>query len=187
MIYWPKLLRAQEKWRPVSGFEDFYKVSNYGRVRSRTVRRPYKQNGTFVWPGRIMKLRGKTYKSVVLWGKDGRFREARIHVLVAEHFIPNPTGAKVVRHLDDDKANNYYENLAWGTHKDNRDDASRNGRSGHKLTLKTAAALKADLVKYEHRYRRKGDGGLLGIVAKKYGVTRLTVWNIRRGATWRHA
>ena len=49
-----------------------------------------------------------------------------IHRLMAEHFIPNPKGYPIVRHVDDDPKNNCLTNLRWGTMKDNRDDMIRN-------------------------------------------------------------
>jgi hypothetical protein len=36
----------------------------------------------------------------------------------------------ICRHMDDNKLNFHVDNLAWGTHKDNSDDARRNGRLG---------------------------------------------------------
>lgn len=42
-----------------------------------------------------------------------------IHQLVAETFIPNPEGYNEILHLDDNKQNNHYTNLKWGTHLEN--------------------------------------------------------------------
>ena len=58
----------------------------------------------------------------------GRKREPYVHRLVAETHIPNPKNYPLVRHLDDDTNNNSVHNLAWGTPKDNHEDAVRNGR-----------------------------------------------------------
>jgi hypothetical protein len=61
--------------------------------------------------------------------RDGRKRKhVRVHKLVAEAFVPNPDGHRLVRHFDDDPANNRAANLMWGSSKDNADDARRNGR-----------------------------------------------------------
>lgn len=59
--------------------------------------------------------------------KDGKVHEEYIHRLVAIAFIRNPEGHPIVRHLDDDRENNNADNLAWGTQKDNHEDAVRNG------------------------------------------------------------
>lgn len=47
--------------------------------------------------------------------------------MVAEMFIPNPNNLPVVRHLDGNPTNNVVWNLAWGTAKDNYEDAVRHG------------------------------------------------------------
>jgi hypothetical protein len=48
----------------------------------------------------------------------------------------------LTRHLDDNPHNRRIENLAWGTHKDNKQDAIRNGieGAGSPAKLKSAAA-----------------------------------------------
>lgn len=51
-----------------------------------------------------------------------------VHRIVAEAFIPNPHNYPIVRHLNDDPADNRVENLEWGTQKDNHADCVRNGR-----------------------------------------------------------
>lgn len=50
-----------------------------------------------------------------------------LHRLLAEVFVPNPNNDPVVRHLNDDPDDYDLENLAWGTHKDNWNDAISNG------------------------------------------------------------
>jgi hypothetical protein len=51
-----------------------------------------------------------------------------IHVLVALTFIgPKPSSKHEVNHKDLDKANNYYKNLEWCTHRKNMQHASKNG------------------------------------------------------------
>lgn len=50
-----------------------------------------------------------------------------VHRMIAEMFIPNQDNLPVVRHLDGDPTNNNVWNLAWGTYRDNWDDAVRHG------------------------------------------------------------
>ena len=46
-------------------------------------------------------------------------RQRRVHILVAEAFIPNPNNYPIVMHLDNDKTNCNIENLKWGTVSEN--------------------------------------------------------------------
>ena len=61
---------------------------------------------------------------------DNRRLKFRIHQLVAFRYIgPKPSKDYQVRHLDGDKLNNHYTNLAWGTAKENADDRERHNRT----------------------------------------------------------
>jgi hypothetical protein len=51
-----------------------------------------------------------------------------VHQLVIEAFGPPcPGSGYIVLHRDDDKLNNAIGNLRWGTHRENTQDAIRNG------------------------------------------------------------
>lgn len=94
-----------EIWRPVAGFEDYYDVSNTGKVRS-------------LRTGKLMKLvpnNQNGYLTVVLHG-DGVKKTATVHRLVADAFCDKPDGCDCVNHKDEDKHNNSADNLEWCTH-----------------------------------------------------------------------
>lgn len=110
------------EWRPVVGFEDFYEVSEFGDVR--TVRkRGAIPAGYVVHPQR----HSYGYREFNLYAY-GRSRRARAHRLVAAAFI-GPIEGLVVRHKDDDPANNHYSNLELGTQQQNIADAVSRGRN----------------------------------------------------------
>ena len=50
-------------------------------------------------------------------------RQRRVHILVAEVYIPNPNNYPYVCHKDDNKANKHMDNLEWGTPSQNTKDA----------------------------------------------------------------
>lgn len=128
-----------EEWRPIAGYEGLYDVSNLGRVRSHD-RWVTRRNGKQVrWNGRILKPnRGSKGHYRVNLFKDGTPTMAYIHQIVARAFVQNPESRPLVRHLDDVKENNRADNLAWGTHSDNRKDALRNGvKYGPDTSLRT--------------------------------------------------
>lgn len=52
-------------------------------------------------------------------------RQRRVHILVAEVYVPNPDPEHntIVMHLDNNKENKHYSNLKWGTVSENTKDA----------------------------------------------------------------
>lgn len=122
-----------EEWRPVVGWEGFYEVSSHGQVRS-VARVIARTNGPLPVQPRVLKpqIKNGRHQSVTLRDTaNGRTERPYIHRLVAEAFIPNPDGFRVVRHLDDNPLDNRVENLAWGSQSDNMHDLVRNGNHPH--------------------------------------------------------
>lgn len=112
-----------EEWRDIKGYEELYQVSNLGRVKSmdRSIKRVI--NGKevlFQLPSRILFQwkNSKGYYSVVIGSKADR-KTYKVHRLVAEAFIPNPSNLPQVNHKDEDKSNNRVDNLEWCTNKYN--------------------------------------------------------------------
>ena len=61
---------------------------------------------------------------------DGKRKRVCVHRLVmAQHMAPKPNLFYETRHLDGNKTNNHYTNLAWGTRKDNAEDREKHGRT----------------------------------------------------------
>ncbi len=109
--------------KPVKGYEGYYEVDNFGRVFS------LDRNVTVNDNGRIYEkpIKGKQMKQgvhtqgykVVSLTKDGKTTTKFVHRLVAEAFIPNPDGLPMVNHKDEDKTNNFVDNLEWCTNEYN--------------------------------------------------------------------
>lgn len=97
----------QEIWKDLPGFEGLYQVSSLGNVMSLNF-------GGKIGKKRVLKLvqHGRGYRSVLLY-KDGIRTQRLVHRLVAETFIPNPSGLPQVNHKDENKENNCVENLEW--------------------------------------------------------------------------
>lgn len=109
--------------KPVAGYEGYYEVDQFGRVFSldrvvtvvdggRTYEKPLS--------GKQMKqfMHDKGYKTVSLT-KDGKTKMMFVHRIVAGAFLPNPDNLPMVNHKDEDKTNNFLENLEWCTAKYN--------------------------------------------------------------------
>lgn len=91
----------QEIWKDVKGYEGHYQVSNKGNVKSI-------KNGTIMIPS-ITKF---GYKRLSLC-KNGIVKNKVIHRLVAEAFVENPNNYDIVNHKDENKLNNFANNLEW--------------------------------------------------------------------------
>ena len=101
--------------KPIAGYKD-YLINLDGMVYST------KHDKIRVMKPQLNKWK---YPSVRLWDHGNNTR-LRVHVLMAENFLPErPSVAHVVRHLDGDKTNNHILNLAWGTQWDNMQDMKR--------------------------------------------------------------
>lgn len=108
--------KEKEIWLPIKGFEGFYEISNFGRVRS-IDRVVYFKNGkgSRHYIGKILKQKYHNGYAYVNLNKNKKLLVLPIHRLVAEHFIENPNNLPVVNHLDGIKTNNFYWNLEWTT------------------------------------------------------------------------
>ena len=94
-----------EIWKDIEDYEEYYQISNLGRIRNK------KEN-------RILKpSKSGGYYHISL--RYGNKKEMLIHRLVAKAFIPNPLNLSYVNHKDENKLNNNVENLEWCTAKYN--------------------------------------------------------------------
>lgn len=105
-----------EIWKPIAHYEDSYVISNYGRIKSLS-RITYMPDG--ITPNGYIKEHfvsqhdnGRGYLFVCLY-KHNKPKREYVHRLVAITFIDNPKCLPQVNHKDEDKQNNYVENLEW--------------------------------------------------------------------------
>lgn len=118
-----------ESWKPVVGYEDYYEVSDYGRVRSLD-RECWNGAGWWTKPGRLMKLplNGDGYHLVSLSVK-GKAKSYKVHRLVLEAFEgPCPEGMEGA-HNNGIPTDNRLVNLRYCTHQKNNDDKNIHGTS----------------------------------------------------------
>ncbi len=99
-----------EIFKTINGFKDS-KISNFGRcIIAKT--KQVKKHNVHIHSGYhsvgftvVYHLPDKTMEY-------SRHRK-RVHLLVAEHFLPNPNNYKYVKHIDGNISNNHVEKLQW--------------------------------------------------------------------------
>lgn len=157
---------ADSTWKPVVGYEQSYEVSDQGLVR--------RVSGELV--GQWANDQG--YMLVRL---SGPRRTVRVHRLVAEAFVSNPSGAQGVNHIDCNRANNAAANLEWCSQGENIRHSRRLGRYPDYWKGKRSpnATLSPDVVDAIRSAYATGAESWDSI-AKRFGTNKRTVGKIVR-------
>lgn len=139
-----------ENWKPIFGYNDKYYVSDLGRVVSLHGKKPCILKQTLLQDGTM--AIGSLYKNGELVSCN-----KRVHVLVAEEFVPNEHNECYVTHINGDKTDNRSCNLKWGK--------SMGSIKLSKLTPQDVISVKDTYVAYSE------DFGIPAL-AKKYKVSK---------------
>ena len=166
-----------EIWRDVFGYESLYQISNYGRVKSFQKGKPLIRSGTKTCQG---------YFIVSLTKRGIKRKVVRVHVLVAQAFIPNLEYKPVVNHMDGNKLNNRVSNLEWTTQCENVRHACAIGlmkfgyeRSTAKLTAEQVRYIRRNYIPYDKEFG-------LRALARNFDVHYNTIAGIIRGDTYKN-
>lgn len=134
----------KEIWKDVVGFEDYYSVSNLGRIKSkpRIVKRVcdrYSKTSDVMVKEHILncgadKRANGTYYRANL-SINGITYKRFVHQLVADAFLVKPEGCDIVNHIDNNPSNNCVSNLEWTTQRGNILHSARQGRMKSRETI----------------------------------------------------
>lgn len=173
-------INTLEEWRSVVGYEGYYSVSNYGRVRNDR-REARRQVGLIISQAR----KPTGYRFVSLY-RNGVSTARYTHRLVLEAFVgPCPVGCQARHFPDRDPSNNRLSNLQWGTRVENAADKHVHGTAlaahsethpSAKLTNDSVRAIRDELAA----------GGSDAVIARRYHVDPSSINNIKRRKTWKH-
>lgn len=180
---------TKEEWRPVVGYEDYFLVSESGKVFSKRTNKEIK-----IW----INKNGYAQFATKLEGRKGKTKVFKIHMIVCEAFNgPRPNEFQIYAlHWDDNKLNNHYSNLRWGTLKENSEDFSRNrgfdrvkrkvyygeDNSSSKLTNEIVKEIIENfpLLEMKSRWQK------ILFYEDKFKVSRFTIRRIVDGKSWKH-
>ncbi len=161
--------------REIEGYPNYF-VTSDGDVYSRN----FKGMGI----AREMKLTmaANGYLTVRLGRKSGLLL---VHRIVAEAFIPNPTGKRTVNHRNMVKSDNYVSNLEWATYQENHVHSFRNGRKSAigervhtaKLTATEVRQIRKLYKRYVVTYK---------MLAERFGISWWQVKEIIDRNDWKH-
>ncbi|MBU1173702.1 MAG: HNH endonuclease [Proteobacteria bacterium] len=164
-----------EEWRAAFGHDDWYDVSNMGRIR-RTA------GGGGATIGRVLKqsVTNTGYYRVCLCINTKRSYEA-VHRIVLSSFLGACPDGKQVNHIDGDKSNNRLENLEYVTRSENIRHSFDNGTRSQQGEKNTQSKLTE---KHIHEIRQLLGKETQETIAAKFNVTRQTISKVATGATW---
>lgn len=180
----------KERWRKIKGFPG-YEVSDHGRIRSRIKggarQRLYTSKPRIIKPQVVDNGRKSPHIQHIIRLRDVTHKRSThlVHRLVLQEFIgPCPANKPICRHLDGNGGNNHYRNLAWGTHKDNKDDSVKHGTYARGSMMSNTTLTENDVLRIRYMYTV---GGIPSCkLSKLFGVSSGGICNIVKRRTWKH-
>ena len=104
-----------------------------------------------------------------------------VHRLVCEAFHgPAPADKPLALHSDGDSLNNHFENLRWGTHKENMADAAKHGTTTQGMKNHCAKLNDEQVIKIRESEKIVKD------LAENYKVSLDSIYLIISRKTWSH-
>ena len=121
-----------EIWKDIVGFEELYKISNYGNVKS-CKRLVNAKSGQRLVNERLLSLgKDKDGYLMAILCQDANRKTVKIHRLVADAFLDKIDDKNLVNHIDAEKSNNLVINLEWVSSLENNSHSRLNLKSTSK-------------------------------------------------------
>lgn len=137
-----------ENWKMIADTNGKYEVSDLGNIcRVEHTEKVISKTGKIIdvyYNRKPVKQYTNAcgYKIVYLQVSHGIRLIRLVHRLVAEAFVSNPHDLKYVNHIDENKANNCFNNLEWCDAQYNSNHGTRNERIKAKLSVPVAQFTK---------------------------------------------
>ena len=152
-----------EKWKPISGYEGLYEVSNKGNIKSF-----HKNKDGVLIKLFTEKLKHTNYKCLTLVDIFGNKKQFRVHRIVAEMFLSNIHNKRFVNHIDNNGENNCVENLEWCSQSENIKHSHNQNRSEQVYLANKIQSNKAQKNREEMIGKKYGKWLVLKAMPKEY-------------------
>jgi hypothetical protein len=174
----------EEIWKDVVGYEGYYQVSNFGRIKS-VDRIVNHISGRKRVKGLIMtpKNAGCGYLKVDL-SKNNKYKAEYVHRLVLKHFKGEDKLKPEVNHKNGNKTDNRLDNLEWVDSSENKNHAILTGLRKIQMGQYASASKISDIDAYMIKYNL--DFIVNKKVAEIYNIDVQIVRSIRANRTWKH-
>lgn len=173
-----KLEKTEEEWMDIKGYEGYYKISNFGTVKSVDRLIKHSKGPLFLKKGVKRKpiMLPNGYLTVILHKDSKQSGNLYVHRLTALHFVSKTQYKKEVNHIDGNKSNNRVSNLEWVTPKENTNHAVRSGLNRSlKLNINMANTIR----------ERYNNGESAKVLACEYEVNRSAIFKILSNTIWK--
>lgn len=167
---------VMEIWKDVIGYEEYFQISNEGRLFSKRSEKVLKQT--------ISKT-GYYTVSTKIGGRSGINKCFKIHRLVAEAFLSNPECKRTVNHIDGCKLNNNLSNLEWATDSENTQHAHNTGLAKAQAGTKNTNSKLTEEQVNEIRIRR-ANGETCRYLGELFGVHHMQISRISRNVSYKN-
>lgn len=162
-----------EVWKPIEGYEEFYEISNLGRVKSK---RKFKYTFREILLSPVIR---SGYYVVGLYDSSKKCKMHLLHRLIAIAFIPKIIGKNTINHIDGNKLNNSIDNLEWCTQPENVEHARRTGlMKEYEETHHNASLTNKQVLEIYHSNLSHKELSYL------YKVSQGVISKIKTGAKW---
>lgn len=165
-----------EVWLDVDGYENFYQVSNLGRVKS--LERIINKNGRCCSIVKckilLQSIDEDGYLHVTL-SRNSKVSRKIVHRLVGFHFIDNPENKPQINHKKGIKTDNRATELEWSTTQENIRHALNTGLRHTKITEDNVLEIR----------QMRLDGMSYKEIGEKFLVANSVIRRILIGESWR--
>ena len=158
--------KITEELRLIKGSDTDY-ITPTGKI--------YKDYGNnMYYPKSVFPNKNNGYMYCGITYPEGQ-RQRRVHILVAEAYIPNPNNYPIVMHIDNDKTNLNVENLQWGTVSQNTKAAFDDGLQINDKSWNDSQSIHICVFNMEKELINRY--GSVSETSRQLGVTKTTILN----------